>query len=373
MCHASFDRAGWRGTWACERLREASRDADRVLPVSHGAEANRARLARTIGTKLVSPALGSASAGYNLRWPEGRCWIGECWPSGPLLGTEVGAKFVELWVLLRLGRLRELSGKGVSYGRYGKWAGASAALADDFPRSAVGFLCLGARRVDSGDAQIAGTDRGDESASGGSCGTEVRRSRAGGIQRPARDLTDGPDGVELVSRVALGYRFESGERPREYCGRRDVVQRRLCFERELDYGFGCEFERQFASAGGAAASPDGALTAELPAGTSVEEVRSAVKDVKVELIEDRARAYVVFDFHGKDMTLQLEGRLGAEGGYLRFDPVAGQLGALPIPQSTLESAVKRLMESPENREKLKLPEGMSGLKVENGEIVVSYK
>ena len=111
----------------------------------------------------------------------------------------------------------------------------------------------------------------------------------------------------------------------------------------------------------------------MPAGTSVEEVRSSVKDVKVELIEDRARAYVVFDFHGKDMTLQLEGRLRAEDGYLRFDPVAGQLGALPIPQSTLESAVKKLMESPENREKLKLPEGMSGLKVENGEIVVSYK
>jgi hypothetical protein len=105
----------------------------------------------------------------------------------------------------------------------------------------------------------------------------------------------------------------------------------------------------------------------------VEQVRSAVKDVKVELIEDRARAYVVFDFHGKDMTLQLEGRLGAEDGYLRFEPVAGQLGSLPIPQSTLETAVRRLMESPENREKLRLPDGMSSLKIENGEVVASYK
>jgi hypothetical protein len=127
------------------------------------------------------------------------------------------------------------------------------------------------------------------------------------------------------------------------------------------------------NAGAAEASPDRALTSELPAGTSVEEMQSAVKDVKVELIEDRARAYVVFDFHGKDMTLQLEGRLGAQDGYLRFDPLAGRLGALPIPQSTLESTVKRLMESPENREKLKLPEGVNGLKVENGEIVISYK
>jgi hypothetical protein len=105
----------------------------------------------------------------------------------------------------------------------------------------------------------------------------------------------------------------------------------------------------------------------------IQQVQSAVKDVKVELVEDRARAYVVFDFHGKDMTLQLEGKLGAEDGYLQFEPVSGQIGSLPIPQSTLEAAVRRLMESPENREKLKLPPEMSGLKIENGEVVATYK
>ena len=105
----------------------------------------------------------------------------------------------------------------------------------------------------------------------------------------------------------------------------------------------------------------------------IQQVQSAVKDVKVELIDDRARAYVVFDFHGKDMTLQLEGKLGSEGGYLQFEPVSGQLGSLPIPRSTLEAAVRRLMESPENREKLKLPTDMSALKIENGELVATYK
>jgi len=113
-----------------------------------------------------------------------------------------------------------------------------------------------------------------------------------------------------------------------------------------------------------------------PAGTSaeqIEQVRSAVRDVKVELVEDRVRAYVVFDFHGKDMTLQLEGKLGAQDGYLQFAPVGGQIGSLPIPQSTLEAAVRRMMDSPENREKLKLPADMSGLKIENGEVVATYK
>lgn len=126
----------------------------------------------------------------------------------------------------------------------------------------------------------------------------------------------------------------------------------------------------------ASPSPGSALDLSAPAGTSaeqIEQVRSSVKDVKVELIEDRVRAYVVFDFHGKDMTLQLEGKLGAADGYLHFDPVAGQIGSLPIPKSTLEAAVARMMESPENREKLKLPNDMSGLKIENGEVVATYK
>jgi len=127
---------------------------------------------------------------------------------------------------------------------------------------------------------------------------------------------------------------------------------------------------------GAAPSPGSTLDLQAPAGTSaeqIEQVRSSVKDVKVELIEDRVRAYVVFDFHGKDMTLQLEGKLGAEDGYLHFEPVAGQIGSLPIPRSTLEAAVAKMMESPENREKLKLPNDMSGLKIENGEVVATYK
>jgi hypothetical protein len=125
------------------------------------------------------------------------------------------------------------------------------------------------------------------------------------------------------------------------------------------------------------AAPSGANSGlPTPSGTSIEQieqVRSSVRDVKVELIEDRVRAYVVFDFHGKDMTLQLEGRLAARNGYLRFEPVSGQIGSLPIPQSTLQTAVEKMMASPENREKLKLPAEITGLRIENGELLASYR
>ncbi len=124
-----------------------------------------------------------------------------------------------------------------------------------------------------------------------------------------------------------------------------------------------------APAGGAQSAPNGAT----PTPQEVEQMRSNVRDVKVQLIGDRVKAYVVFDVHGKDMTLQLEGRLGAQNGYLHFEPLGGRIGSLPIPQSTLESAVQRLMNLPENREKLRLPSEISDLRIQNGEVVASYK
>ena len=105
----------------------------------------------------------------------------------------------------------------------------------------------------------------------------------------------------------------------------------------------------------------------------VEQMRSNVRDFRIQLVDDRVKAYVLFDVHGKDMTLQLEGRLGAQNGYLNFEPVSGQIGSFPIPQSALESAVRHLMESPENREKLKLPRQIADLHIENGEVVASYR
>jgi hypothetical protein len=125
-----------------------------------------------------------------------------------------------------------------------------------------------------------------------------------------------------------------------------------------------------------AAAPDSTTGLPTPTGTpaeQVEQVRSTVRDVKVQLVDDRVHAYVVFDFHGKDLTLQLEGKLGSSGGYLRFEPVSGQFGSLPIPQSALESAVEKMMTSPENREKFKLPPEISDLRIEHGEVVVSYR
>jgi hypothetical protein len=88
---------------------------------------------------------------------------------------------------------------------------------------------------------------------------------------------------------------------------------------------------------------------------------------------DRVQGYVVFNLHGVDLSLDLEGQLHAENGYLRFEPTGGKLGSLPIPQSTLETAVKRLLDSTENKEKLRLPDNVRDIRVENGALVITYR
>jgi hypothetical protein len=131
-----------------------------------------------------------------------------------------------------------------------------------------------------------------------------------------------------------------------------------------------------AGGGGAAGASSSSDTVTGIAGAdqpTLDQVQSAVKDVKVDMVGDVVKAYVLFDFHGKDMTLELDGHLSAENGYIKFEPISGMLGSLPLPQSTLNSAVEKLMSSPENREKLRLPAEISDIKIVDGHAVMTYK
>ena len=111
----------------------------------------------------------------------------------------------------------------------------------------------------------------------------------------------------------------------------------------------------------------------VPAGSpaAVEEVQSALKDVRVNLVGNQLKAYALFHIYGKDISLQLEGTLETRDGYVRLTPTAGKLGALPIPQTTLGHVVAQLFESPQNREKFQLPPQIRSIRVENGTLVIT--
>jgi hypothetical protein len=143
---------------------------------------------------------------------------------------------------------------------------------------------------------------------------------------------------------------------------------------------GSNTEQTAAASAGASAQPSGGANSADPTSAqggneqpTLEQVQSAVKDVKVDMDGDVVKAYVIFDFHGRDMSLELDGHLRSENGYLRFVPIAGKLGSLPLPQSTLDSAVEKMMNSPENREKLKLPNDVNDIQIVDGHAVISYK
>ena len=112
-----------------------------------------------------------------------------------------------------------------------------------------------------------------------------------------------------------------------------------------------------------------------PAGhePTVQEVQSALKDVRMNLMGNQLRAYALFVLYGKDISLQLDGTLETREGYVRLIPTAGRLGSPPIPSSTLELVVQRLFESPQNRDKFQLPPQVEAIRVENSTLVMSIR
>ena len=106
---------------------------------------------------------------------------------------------------------------------------------------------------------------------------------------------------------------------------------------------------------------------------SVQEVQSALKDVRMNLIGNQLRAYALFVLYGKEISLQLDGMIETQGGYIRLKPTAGKLGSLPIPSSTLNSVVHQLFDSPQNRDKFQLPPQIESIRIENNTLVIATR
>jgi hypothetical protein len=104
--------------------------------------------------------------------------------------------------------------------------------------------------------------------------------------------------------------------------------------------------------------------------SDLERVQSSIKDLKINLMEDSLRLYMVFESHGIDLSLELEGRPLVRDGYLRFDPTSGRLGSLPLLRGSLQKLTDSLFDSPQNRDKFRLPLYIRDMRIENGQLVV---
>jgi len=96
-----------------------------------------------------------------------------------------------------------------------------------------------------------------------------------------------------------------------------------------------------------------------------------VKDYQVSLDGDVARGQFLTQIAGKDVYVTLAGHLNAKDGYATFDPTEFKVGDLDIPVSLVNDALQKKLA--EQRDRLKLPDNVSGMKVENGELVLTQK
>ena len=115
------------------------------------------------------------------------------------------------------------------------------------------------------------------------------------------------------------------------------------------------------AAGGAELSPDSNLGSGQP----------TIKDQQVSFDGDTVHGQFLTEIAGKDVWVTVSGHLSSKDGYATFDPTEFKVGDLNVPVSLVNPALQKKLA--EQRDRMKLPDNVGGLKVENGELVMQQK
>jgi len=126
-----------------------------------------------------------------------------------------------------------------------------------------------------------------------------------------------------------------------------------------------------ATSAAAQASPGLPTTVPSSPDAPIGEGEPQVKDYKVNFDGDVARGQFVTQIGGKDVYVTLAGHLGSKDGYATFDPTEFKVGDLSIPVSMVSGALQKKLA--EQRDRLKLPDDVGSVKVENGQLVATQK
>jgi len=86
---------------------------------------------------------------------------------------------------------------------------------------------------------------------------------------------------------------------------------------------------------------------------------------------DQLKGQFLTEIGGKKVYVTLAGHLGSKDGYANFEPTEFKVGDLNVPVSLVNDALQKKML--EQRDRLKLPDYVSDIRVENGELVVKQK
>jgi hypothetical protein len=96
-----------------------------------------------------------------------------------------------------------------------------------------------------------------------------------------------------------------------------------------------------------------------------------IKDQQVSLDGDQVHGQFLTEIAGKDVWVTVSGHIGEKDGYATFDPTEFKVGDLSVPVSLVNPALQKKLG--EQRDRLKLPDNVGQVKVENGELVMQQK
>jgi uncharacterized protein YpmS len=105
--------------------------------------------------------------------------------------------------------------------------------------------------------------------------------------------------------------------------------------------------------------------------TSAPEEQPKISDYQVSFEGNVARGQFSTELAGKQVYVTVGGHLGARNGYVTFDPTEFKVGDLSVPVSLVNDQLQKKME--EQKDRLKLPDFVADLRVENGQLVINER
>ena len=96
-----------------------------------------------------------------------------------------------------------------------------------------------------------------------------------------------------------------------------------------------------------------------------------IKDQQVSFEGDLVHGQFLTQIAGKDVWITISGHLGEKDGYATFDPTEFKVGDLNVPVSLVNPALQKKLA--EERDRLKLPDNVGNMKIENSQLVMQQK
>jgi hypothetical protein len=112
-------------------------------------------------------------------------------------------------------------------------------------------------------------------------------------------------------------------------------------------------------------------TSTLTPDTSIGAGAPTIKDQRVNFDGDVVHGQFLTEVAGKDVWITISGHIGQKDGYATFDPTEFKVGDLNVPVALINPSLQKKLT--EERDRMKLPDFVGDVKVQNSELVMQQK